>query len=156
MTSKFDISKGQSDWQTNINGFFDANEIVANDWSTSGISFLNGFGNGDTSNASSSLKYRVLDFGGIRAIEFSGYLSNPEIASRVQVDYAKFPVSIFKGKTEVKGLFGYMSLIWGDQWLKNKIDASTGTLTVNNFTVGTSANGVVPAGKFFVDFLTFV
>lgn len=150
----YDLTKGQADWNKYLNDYMNGNYIEPTEWSTSGISFLNGFGNGDTTNASSSLKYRTIDFGSVRAIEISGYLKNPEIAKQSQVDYAKLPVNIFKGQTETKGLFGYMSSIWGDQWLKNKLNAQTGTLSVSNFSV--SANGVLGEGKFFVDMLTFI
>ncbi|KRK34371.1 hypothetical protein [Loigolactobacillus bifermentans] len=124
------ITKGMPDWQKPINDFAAKNAIVVSPWSTTGITYTNGFGpDSDTANA---LHYRTVDQGSQRTIQFAGWIKNPALVKSQKITFASIPVSLFKGYTGLIQQYERYAQAWSDLQVAVGIDPATGEFSFQN------------------------
>ncbi|KRK34370.1 hypothetical protein [Loigolactobacillus bifermentans] len=108
--TKYEIVKGQPDWQTPINNFMADNIITDTGWQSAGVTYLNGF----TKDAVDPVEYRVLSFGPVVMFWLKGYIkgvknfSTPTAVCKLPTNMTNFidDVNYYVGSVLGRWTFG--------------------------------------------------
>lgn len=121
------MEKGPEAIDTNFKAL-DANTINKNDWTETGITYLNGF----SRNIESPLKYAIVNLGqSTRMICLTGWVKAGQLNWSSSAVGVKIPTSVFKSS-------GYTLLTegtifpWGDLLVTYDMNKSTGEITFQN------------------------
>lgn len=123
------IIKGQPDWQTPINQFMAGNAINYSDWSSTGVSLLNGFSS-STSNTLVQLRYRQGTVGTHNIVQVQGWINTPALTSNKDVNAFMLPTSILPASgTRLLVLSPYSWITANEQLWIHLADSTSSTFT---------------------------
>ncbi|WP_461241210.1 hypothetical protein [Paucilactobacillus sp. N302-9] len=136
----YNLVKGQSDWNKYLNDYMNKNYIEATEWSTNGITALNGFKLGkDKDGYDRTVKYRKLQLGnGVSAVEISGAVITPAMNGPLfGSDFLTFPSGVLVQEQSQVQLLG-QSYVANDATMVNYNikNATTMSLTLHGDSFG--------------------